>query len=265
MHLVRKKCLVTHLVVMASASAAAYHKVVNAAHRGELARVCNDLGLVGNAAELGVDRGDFARRNLNTWNGRRYYMIDAWGHRANDTNARGQVSKDRNAESEDDWDNIYRAAQHNVAPWLKTGRAILLRRFAEAAAAEFADGFFDWIYVDAGHTYEHVSRDVRTWWPKLRRGGMLSGDDFADSLDTFPTVGYHKGHHWGVKSAVANFSREVGTPFFLTFADRSHTSNEFAKTPPWVDDKQKAAEKAWVASGRVRGHRFYPAWYMLKP
>ena len=93
---------------------------------------------------------------------------------------------------------------------------------------------------------------------------MLSGDDFADGLDTFPTVIYHRGHSWGVKSAVANFSREVRSPFFLTFADRSHTAGEFAPVPPWVDDKERAKEAAWRAEGRERAHRFYPAWYLFK-
>ena len=49
----------------------------------------------------------------------------------------------------------------------------------------------------------------------------MAGDDFADRHDTFPAMSHHRSNKWGVKSAVAKFSRDEGSPFFLTFADRS--------------------------------------------
>ncbi len=36
----------------------------------------------------------------------------------------------------------------------------------------------DAIYIDAGHTYEHVMADLRAWWPALRPGGVMFGDDY---------------------------------------------------------------------------------------
>ena len=38
--------------------------VVNARHRGELVDICNQLGLTGNAAEVGVFRAGFSQHNL---------------------------------------------------------------------------------------------------------------------------------------------------------------------------------------------------------
>ena len=46
-------------------------------------------------------------------------------------------------------------------------------------------------------------------WPKLRPGGMLAGDDFADMHDTFYRLPTAKLWKWGVKSAVASFAKEV--------------------------------------------------------
>ena len=37
--------------------------------------------------------------------------------------------------------------------------------------------------ADALHTYEAVLADLRAWWPRLRRGGLLSGDDYGDERD----------------------------------------------------------------------------------
>src|SRR5262249_11372505 len=36
----------------------------------------------------------------------------------------------------------------------------------------------DAIYIDAGHEYEHVAADLAAWWPILRGGGILFGDDY---------------------------------------------------------------------------------------
>jgi tetratricopeptide (TPR) repeat protein len=45
----------------------------------------------------------------------------------------------------------------------------------------------DIIHLDAGHDYVSVSRDLSVWWPLLRVGGILIGDDY--NLDgTWPEV-----------------------------------------------------------------------------
>jgi predicted O-methyltransferase YrrM len=36
----------------------------------------------------------------------------------------------------------------------------------------------DLVYVDAGHEYEDVRRDIELYWELLRPGGVLIGDDF---------------------------------------------------------------------------------------
>jgi hypothetical protein len=40
---------------------------------------------------------------------------------------------------------------------------------------------------------------------------MMAGDDFADMYDTFAKLPIARSWRWGVKSAVARFSREVST------------------------------------------------------
>lgn len=36
----------------------------------------------------------------------------------------------------------------------------------------------DAIYLDAGHEYAHVAADLGAWWPILRTGGIMFGDDY---------------------------------------------------------------------------------------
>ncbi len=52
------------------------------------------------------------------------------------------------------------------------------------AAAHFtgADIDFDFIFIDANHTYEGVKSDLISWWSLLKEGGTMAGHDiyFAD-------------------------------------------------------------------------------------
>jgi hypothetical protein len=42
----------------------------------------------------------------------------------------------------------------------------------------------DIIHLDGAHDYQSVLADLRVWWPLLKPGGTLIGDDYPD----FPTV-----------------------------------------------------------------------------
>lgn len=48
-----------------------------------------------------------------------------------------------------------------------------------AAAAEFPDASLAVVWLDADHSYEAVKGDIAAWWPKVRMGGYLGGDDWA--------------------------------------------------------------------------------------
>ena len=46
----------------------------------------------------------------------------------------------------------------------------------------------DLIHIDAGHDYRSVKTDLDLWWPMLRPGGMLLGDDYYPGNPTWPGV-----------------------------------------------------------------------------
>lgn len=45
------------------------------------------------------------------------------------------------------------------------------------ASQLFEDNYFDLVFVDADHSYEACRKDLQDWWPKVKRGGVLSGHD----------------------------------------------------------------------------------------
>jgi len=54
----------------------------------------------------------------------------------------------------------------------------------------------DLIYIDASHDYDDVLADMRAYWPLVRPGGVLFGDDRLTFID--------------VDRALTTFSREIG-------------------------------------------------------
>lgn len=50
---------------------------------------------------------------------------------------------------------------------------------SEIAYSTYTDEYFDYIYIDADHTYFGAYRDMKTWWPKLKKGGVFAGHDVA--------------------------------------------------------------------------------------
>jgi len=37
----------------------------------------------------------------------------------------------------------------------------------------------DLLYIDASHHYDVVCDDIRLWYPKIKKGGIISGHDFT--------------------------------------------------------------------------------------
>ena len=46
-------------------------------------------------------------------------------------------------------------------------------------ASKFQDEQLDVAFIDADHSYESVKKDVTAWFPKVRKGGILSGHDYV--------------------------------------------------------------------------------------
>lgn len=95
-------------------------------------------------------------------------------------------------------------------------RSVLIRDSSVDFAKKCDDKFFDFIYIDAGHSYSDVMSDIVAWWPKLKSGGMISGDDY--SYVTNPSEGTY-----GTVDAVDVFCKNHGILYHVTGASNSTT------------------------------------------
>lgn len=174
----------------------------------------------GNAVEVGVWEGEFAAHNLKSWKGH-YYMVDKWAHRQGGDN-------DKNMPDAGSWEQVLDKAKQNVFPF--DGRARIFKEESVAAVVHFNDNRFDWIYIDAQHDYESLKADLNAWWPKIREGGLFSGDDYGDAGDkrwseTYGDVANQ--YNWGVQKAVEEFAAQVGRQVHVTWM------NDKSATPSW--------------------------------
>ena len=55
----------------------------------------------------------------------------------------------------------------------------LMRMFGFDAAQQIENNTLDFVYIDAVHTLPMVLADCCMWWPKLKKGGLLSGHDLS--------------------------------------------------------------------------------------
>lgn len=84
---------------------------------------------------------------------------------------------------------------------LLNGRFHVHAKRSVEAAADFADNSCDVVWIDADHSYEAVKADIAAWWPKLKAGGWMGGDDFymagvAQAVIEGFAPHYTLGHGW---------------------------------------------------------------------
>jgi Methyltransferase domain len=85
----------------------------------------------------------------------------------------------REATSQADMDAIYEEVLARFEDERRQGPAVVHRETSVAAAPAIPDESLDWVYVDGDHTYDAVRNDLEAWAPKVKPGGLLTGDDYG--------------------------------------------------------------------------------------
>lgn len=135
--------------------------------------------------ELGVFAGDLSARLLMN-EALILYMVDSWKHHGEGEYA---ASGDFHATlSQVQQDGYYQMAVN--ATEFASERRLIIKSDTVKAAEEFEDGTFDFVFIDADHSYNGCRGDIEAWYPKVKKGGWLCGHDY-ENVD-YPCFGVEK-------------------------------------------------------------------------
>jgi hypothetical protein len=194
--------------------------------RNEFGEFLTSKNLINKGVEVGSFKGEFARTILEKWQGT-LYMVDAW-YELEDYNDMSNIGLNQDA---------YLEAMRSINEF--RDRAYMLRCLSKQAVDLFPDESLDFVYIDANHEYSYVVEDIKLWYPKVKKGGIVAGHDYLD-IDWYDDEYSEKdknkymwgdGQHFigvfGVNPAVDEFCKENNIEFSLT--------EEFSRT--WYFEK----------------------------
>ena len=115
-------------------------------------------------AEIGVWKGRFATQILRH-KPSRLHLIDPWAHQ--------DYEKRLYSIEQDKMDEIYEGV---INKFKGDSRVTIHRKFSTDVV--FPDSYFDWVYIDGDHTCSVVLKDLEFYFPLVKAGGFLCGDDY---------------------------------------------------------------------------------------
>jgi hypothetical protein len=167
-----------------------------------------DLGFtVG--AEVGTERGMFAK-NLVSYNPQlKLFVIDAW-KTYRDYNGQPQVNQEK-------MDAYYQRAKETLKPF----NVKFVKDFSMDAVKKFRNKSLDFVYIDANHRYEYVAEDIREWSKKVKKGGLIAGSSYYNGI--YADVGGMQ-TNYGVKRAVDEWVKKNKIQYLFVLAKDSMPS-----------------------------------------
>ena len=133
----------------------------------------------GTVAEVGVNKGVFAKKIVELNKPVTLHLIDLWPEQSFTSN---------------DLDKLKKEIQNiDSSLFLK-----LHKENSVSALKKFENDYFDWIYIDTDHSYKTTMKELLAANNKIRNGGFIAGHDF--SLGNWQSL-----IRYGVIEAVSDF------------------------------------------------------------
>lgn len=159
-------------------------------------------------AEIGVYKGQLASEMLSQVTSLdEYILVDSWRRLE-------KWNMPFNQYTEEEFQEIYEEAMSKTKNRTEFSKKVTVIREVSTKGKEFVeDESLDFVYIDGDHSAKGAMLDILLWLPKVRCGGLVMGDDYADDIDYFNS-GPGKYDPVMVKSAVDAFAESLGVPVY---------------------------------------------------
>jgi len=127
--------------------------------------------------EVGVALGGHAETLLKNSSISTYYGVDPY--RCYDPNDAFtlDIARYSSKSPQTNFDYLFEWVRDiRLAPY--QSRVQLIRKPSVEASVSFENESLDCIFIDGDHRYAAVIEDLTAWYPKLRKGGLILGDDY---------------------------------------------------------------------------------------
>jgi hypothetical protein len=99
------------------------------------------------------------------------YLVDWWRGSKEVTDGLNMQWKD------EQYDDVYQQVQTLIDDHDARDYVTVLKGDSTKMAEHIKDGELDLCFIDADHSYEGCKRDIEIYLPKVKKGGIMSGDD----------------------------------------------------------------------------------------
>lgn len=124
----------------------------------------------GVGAEVGVETGNFSAILIRIARPARLHLIDPWEQvPGTDKGTGGRHGRGG--------DELYAHVRRRFARGIERGQIIVHRCGSGDAASDLEA--LDWVYIDGDHSYQGVKDDLANYYPLVKPGGTLAGDDYG--------------------------------------------------------------------------------------
>lgn len=127
--------------------------------------------------EVGVAYGGHAHSILNRNSQINYIGVDPYffGYDTEDAFC-SDVERYLGLKGQNAMDELYKGVSNSFNVF--GHRALLERVESLQYATKIEDNSQELVFLDDNHKYAYVAKEIETWWPKIKLGGILCGDDY---------------------------------------------------------------------------------------
>ena len=163
----------------------------------------NKKDLIG--VEVGVLEGWHALDMMENLPVKKLFLVDPWKAYGEYSESVGNPRKSQNA-----LDERMKVAQKVLKKY--GDKVVFIRKFSDEASKLIENESLDFVYIDGNHQYEFAKKDVESWYPKVKKGGTIGGDDYTSSPET-------ETERFGVFRAVNEFFKKLKKEVYFYHRD----------------------------------------------
>ena len=137
-------------------------------------------------AEIGVAYGGHAEAILKNTDVEKLYLVDPYHPDWVGTDGYTLPNGDHFGQHE--YEELYLHALHRTNKY--QGRTKFIRDTSHAGSTivdqDLGEGYLDFVFIDAKHTYDDLMADLKLWAPLVKEGGIVAGHDFGH--ESYPGI-----------------------------------------------------------------------------